>query len=158
MEQKTAGKNVGFTLIELLVVIGILSILLAITLIAISPARQFAQIHDTTRRNDVRILATAINRYITDHKNALPKGISAGDVTIPISSAAGGTGAAFCNELVPAYIAAFPSDPQGGTFTNCANYATGYTISVSSAGTGQPPRITITAPHTELAGTDISAH
>lgn len=35
--------NKGFTLIELLVVIGILATLLAITLIAINPARQFAQ-------------------------------------------------------------------------------------------------------------------
>ncbi len=49
----------GFTLIELLVVIGILAILLAIVLIAINPARQFAQANDTKRESDVHTILNA---------------------------------------------------------------------------------------------------
>ncbi|MDP3941896.1 MAG: type II secretion system protein, partial [bacterium] len=53
----------GFTLIELLVVIGILAVLLAITLIAINPARQFSQANNTKRRSDVNALLNAVHEY-----------------------------------------------------------------------------------------------
>ena len=55
----------GFTLIELLVVIGILAILLAITLIAINPARQFGQANDTKRRSDATQILNAVGQYLS---------------------------------------------------------------------------------------------
>src|SRR5947207_13710320 len=66
----------GFTLIELLVVIGILAILLAITLIAINPARQFGQANDTNRRSAVTQILNAIGQYAASNSGQLP-----GDVT-----------------------------------------------------------------------------
>ena len=69
----------GFTLIELLVVIGILAVLLAITLIAINPAKQFAQANNTQRSSDVNAILNAINQYMADNKGVLPAGIPTGD-------------------------------------------------------------------------------
>src|SRR5947209_4187972 len=71
----------GFTLIELLVVIGILAVLLAITLIAINPAKQFSQSNDTKRRSDVNAILNAVDQYAADNKGALPANIGAGCTT-----------------------------------------------------------------------------
>lgn len=150
VSQLNLKKRQGFTLIELLVVIGILAVLLAITLVAINPTRQFAQANNTARRSDANAILNAISQYVADNKGLLPTGIAASDADKPISSAVGGTLAGFCNALVPTYIAALPADPQSGTFTDCTDYATGYTVSVSAAGANQTPRVTIKAPGAEL--------
>jgi type IV pilus assembly protein PilA len=139
----------GFTLIELLVVIGILAVLLAITLIAINPAKQFAQANNTKRRSDVNAILNAINQYMADNKGVLPTGITTTNQQIS------NTGANICTALVPVYIAALPVDPQtnGGTpisQTGCAGtYATNYQV-VQSATSA---RITVTAPAVELGDT-----
>src|SRR5437667_9102880 len=88
----------GFTLIELLVVIGILAILLAIVLIAINPARQFAQANNTKRNADVVAILNAISQYAADNKGQLPPGMPAsGAIEQYIST----TGADICNALTP---------------------------------------------------------
>src|SRR5690348_8907348 len=121
MNQKSALQR-GFTLIELLVVIGILAVLLAITLFAVNPSRQFAQANNTQRRSDVNSILNAVNQYAADNKGALPTGIGTVSATI------GNAGANICNDLVPVYLAAMPVDPTTGTFTSCASYNTGYNI------------------------------
>ncbi len=69
-------KQSGFTLIELLVVIGILSVLFAITLIAINPSRQFSQANDAKRSSDVSAILNAISQYQVENQGALPAGIT----------------------------------------------------------------------------------
>jgi type IV pilus assembly protein PilA len=136
----------GFTLIELLVVIGILAVLLAITLIAINPAKQFSQANNTKRRSDVNAILNAVNQYMADNKGSLPTGITT--TAKEISS----TGANICTALVPMYIAALPVDPQTNngvaiTEANCTTaYATGYTIIK-----GANNRITVKATMVELS-------
>ncbi len=138
----------GFTLIELLVVIGILAVLLSIVLVAINPARQFAQANNTQRRSDVGATLNGIYQYAADNKGVLPAGIPAQGASAAISTA--GTGTAFCNALVPTYIAALPRDPSTGTYTDCTNYSTAYQINVSTASAGNTPRLTVSAPGAEL--------
>jgi len=137
----------GFTLIELLVVIGILAVLLAITLIAINPANQFAKANNTKRRSDVNAILNAVNQYMADNKGVLPTGITTTARTIA------DTGADLCTVLVPKYIAALPVDPQtnnGLEISNCAAaYVTNYEIIQSTADS----RITVSAPGAELAET-----
>ena len=101
----------GFTLIELLVVIGILAILLAITLIAINPAKQFASANDTKRSSDVNAILNAIGQYQANNHGQLPSGIT----TTP-TDVGNSTGLVdLCSALVTSYIAALPMDPTHGT-------------------------------------------
>lgn len=146
------SKQAGFTLIELLVVIGILAVLLAITLIAINPARQFAQANNTQRASDVSAILNAVHQYMADNNGVPPTGIT--NATLSISN----TGADLCADLVTQYLAALPRDPQAPVAgpvseAECAGtYDTGYTI-VSSVDNN---RITVAAPTAEL-GASISA-
>jgi len=142
----------AFTLIELLVVIGILAILLAITLIAISPARQFAQSNNTARSSGVNSILNAINQYMADNRGALPAGITTTVQTIQAT-----TFNTMCTSLVPQYIAALPVDPlvNNGTpiqSTGCTgtSWNTGYTV-VQLGGAGS--RLTVAAPGAELGAT-----
>ncbi len=132
----------GFTLIELLVVIGILAVLLAITLIAINPARQFSQANDTKRASDVNAILNAVGQYSADHKGLLTAlGTISTDPATPSDISSADIGAAFCSELVPTYIAQLPVDPQNGSWTDCSTYNTAYRIVQSPTDS----RITISA-------------
>ena len=139
----------GFTLIELLVVIGILAVLLAITLVAINPARQFSQSNNTKRSSDVNALLNAFHQFAADNRGTLPAGIPdtvAGAAVI--GSAVGQVN--ICADLVTQYLAALPVDPltnNGTPATDCtAAYNTNYTIVRSTTNN----RITVAAPAAEL--------
>jgi type IV pilus assembly protein PilA len=141
----------GFTLIELLVVIGILAVLLAITLIAINPARQFAQANNTKRSSDVSSILNAIGQFQADNRGALPGGMPAAGAAAQIIGAGVGE-ANICAALVTQYIAQLPVDPltNGGTAiadTCPVGYTTGYTVSV---GSGNNNRVTVSAPATQI--------
>lgn len=147
MIARSNDKSRGFTLIELLVVVGILAILLAITLIAINPARQFSQANNTKRSSDVSALLNAVGQYSADNSGALPAGIT----STPTNLA--DTGVDICTDLIPTYMAALPVDPltnNGTQVTNCAAaYDTDYQISVSATDS----RVTVSAPTAELSAT-----
>jgi prepilin-type N-terminal cleavage/methylation domain-containing protein len=144
----------GFTLIEILVVIGIIAILAAAVIIAINPARQFAQARNSQRTSNVDTILNAMGQNIADNKgiftcSTLPSGLTA-STTYEISSASGAT-AANLTCLVPTYIpSALPTDPSQ-TSAAVAAGDTGYTVMVDSLG-----RYTVCAPmaasETAIAG------
>jgi type IV pilus assembly protein PilA len=136
----------GFTLIELLVVIGILAVLLAITLIAINPARQFAQANNTRRRSDVLQILNAVHQYVASNSGQLPTQVSG--LVVDTDTEVANTGADLCAVLVTDFMPALPTDPVLNTanITDCAvAYSTGYEISRDAAN-----RVTVTAPSAEL--------
>ncbi len=109
-------------------------------LVAINPARQTQQARNTQRRADVLTILNGVNQYYVDN-GSFPDGTpAAGASAVAISDT--GTLAAFCTDLAPDYIAALPSDPSTGSYTDCTTFDTSYTISRSATG----DRITIAAP------------
>lgn len=134
----------GFTLIEILVVIGIIAILATIVIIAINPARQFAQANNTTRTSNVNTILNAVGQHLADNKGVFNSGVCAG-VTLPTTATNIGTAAGVnLTCLVPTYVTTIPFDPTTG---NAAD--TKYTI-VASSTTG---RITVAAPDAEIGAT-----
>jgi len=136
----------GFTLIELLVVIGILAILLAITLIAINPARQFGQANNTRRRSETLQLLNTIHQYVAENKGVLPSEVIALTVNTPTEIRKTG-GVDLCAKIMPLYIPALPTEPSLNTptITDCTTeYSTGYRVSRDAQN-----RITVDSPVTD---------
>lgn len=145
MNSARAKLQRGFTLIELLVVIGILAVLLAITLIAINPARQFSQANNTQRSSDVNAILNAVWQYGVENNGDLA------GLGLPVAPAAPGVistaGINLCPNIAPTFIAQIPVDPQDGNWVSCADYNSAYTIVQTDAANGS--RVTVAAPSAE---------
>jgi prepilin-type N-terminal cleavage/methylation domain-containing protein len=142
----------GFTLIEILVVIGIIAILAAVVLIAINPARQFAQANNSQRTSNVNAILNAIGQYSADNH---------GDLTaLGLTNTYAEIDDGLCDALVPTYLPAMPTDPlsdsEGAAIeeADCEDIGTGdveYRVRKDST----TNRVSVDAPNTELISPDI---
>jgi type IV pilus assembly protein PilA len=71
----TLNKKQGFTLIEILLVIAAISILAAIVIVAINPAKQLASARNAQRRSNVNAILNAISQYSLDNNGTVPSGV-----------------------------------------------------------------------------------
>jgi type IV pilus assembly protein PilA len=149
-KKNLTNKKRGFTLIEILVVIGIIALLATIVIVAVNPAKQFAQARNSQRTSNVNAILNSIGQRFADNK-----GVFAGAYTIgantytcgPIPLVATGINTTMAADIVtatgnlgcltPTYISSMPTDP--GTIVAPA---TGYTVDVDAAG-----HVTVCAPN-----------
>lgn len=130
-------------MVELLIVIGIIAVLAGVVIVALNPARQFAQARNTQRWSNVNTLLNAVSQRLADNKGLWNTTCGVATVSLPGTvTAIGSGGVDLASCLVPTYVSIMVTDPSVGTAAN-----TGYTV-VKDATTG---RVTVAAPNAELS-------
>lgn len=146
MKNKNQNQG-GFTLIEILVVIGLIALLAAVVIVAINPARQFAQGRNAQRNSNVNAILNAIGQNIADNKGIFTCAgtayvLGGAATTTEAAIKKGEIGGDIRDCVAPTYIPELPVDPAGGIAWDGATYDTKYNVARDANG-----RITVCAPN-----------
>lgn len=127
-------------MIEILVVIGVVALLAAIVIVAINPARQFAQARNSQRQSNVTAILNTVGQNMVENKGVFTcaSGVLPSTAT-NISSISGDYNLRAC--VVPTYIPELPVDPMNGITWTGSSYDTKYTVMQDSVA-----RVTVCAP------------
>jgi len=149
----------GFTLIEILLVIALIAILAAIVIVAINPARQYAQARDAQRQADVQTIVNAIYQYALDNNGEFPGDLTTDDKELCRT----GTPLVECDEDSyynvtvlsdnETYLVALPLDPlcDGSSPNSCSPlFGTGYFANLTTGG-----RVRVVAFNAELSSIEV---
>lgn len=146
----------GFTLIEVLIVIAIVAVLAAIVIVAVNPAKQFAQARNTERRAEVKAILDAVWQYAVDNNGNLPTTLEDLKANSPNTYKEvcmnDGTAGSNCTDLVDLsvlvtgnYITEMPTDPSCPASGCGTASGTGYWVKVADTG-----RVSVFASSSEL--------
>jgi len=138
----------AFTLIEILIVIGLIAVLAGVLIVALNPARQFAQARIAQRWNNIDTIVGSVVTNQTDNKGTFT--CAAGAIPTTATKMANGSDNYDIGPcLVPTYAASIPFDPSasGAHWTSSTDYDTGYNIERDETS----GRVTISAPGAELS-------
>jgi general secretion pathway protein G len=116
--QKNSAR--GFTLIELLIVMTIIGILAAISIFALTGARESAR--DARRKGDLEAIRSGLELFRSDC-NEYPNSLSAGAQLV-----SAGTPTDSCPIVGNVYIEEVPDDPLPGVDYPYSSSATSYTL------------------------------
>ena len=122
---------------------GIIAILAAVVIVAINPARQFAQARNSQRTSNVFSILNAISQNMTDHQGVFE--CAAGPIPVTTTTLKIKWGYNIADCIVPTYLPILPHDPSapGAHVINNNDYDTGYVVSYDL----NTNRITVAAPY-----------
>jgi type IV pilus assembly protein PilA len=127
----------GFTLIEILLVIGIIAVLATVVVVALDPAKRFADARDARRLSDMQSILSAVQQYIVDNKGQLPYSLDTTEKQLGTGVTGCEMAYGICSVNVPycldlsgplvKYLKTLPYDPANGS-----SERTHYSIQVDS--------------------------
>lgn len=115
----------GFTLVEILVVIALLALLAGAVFFALNPTQLFRDARNTTRRQDVDAVHSALRQYVLRDLDGDPAGLSAACLSgaaLPVVDPSGGIDATEggaitqLNTCLASYIAEMPTAPGTSSY------------------------------------------
>ena len=127
----------GFTLIEILLVICIIAVLATVVIVALDPAKRFADARNARRLSDMQSILSAVQQYIVDNKGQIPYGLDTNEKQLGTASTGCEMGYGPCSGGLPycldvssdlsKYLKSLPYDPANGS-----SERTHYSIQIDS--------------------------